>query len=238
MQAALGAGMTGDPACEDLCSLLEAQEILRKEGAGMESSVYVIFSSTPYRIGSMIRRYTGEPYNHVSIALDPELKEMFSFARRYYRTPLYGGFVKETLSRFCVDGQHAYVQICKLSVTPEQHSALSQRLEHMLAHQDYYLYNHLSALTAGLRRPVVLKGAYTCVEFCVDCLHRLGLPVTPGKYYSLETLRLLLKEHVIYTGYLHDQGDFDPVFYHKQPVTFPLLYTLRDMAALIPRLHK
>lgn len=186
----------------------------------------------------MIRRCTGEPYNHVSIALDPELKEMFSFARRYYRTPLYGGFVKETPSRFCVNGRHAYIQVCKLPVTTEQHQALSQRLQHMLTHQDYYLYNHLSALTAVLHHPVALKEAYTCVEFCVECLHRLGLPVTPGKYYSLEMLRQLLKEQVVYTGYIQDPGDFDPVFYHRRPVTYPLLCTLRDMVALLPRLYK
>jgi hypothetical protein len=62
--------------------------------------VYIVFSSTPYRIGKFIRRLTREAYNHVSIALDPDLTKMYGFARRYYRTPFYGGFVRESLSRY------------------------------------------------------------------------------------------------------------------------------------------
>lgn len=204
----------------------------------MGQCIYIVFSSTPYKIGSMIRAVTGESFNHVSIALDSDMKEMYSFARRYYRTPLYGGFVRESTSRYYISGRRARIQICRIPVTPGQYQMLAQRLHRMLGNREYYLYNHLSIFTIMLRKPIPLKGAYTCVEFCVECLHELGLPVTPGKYYTIGMLQHILKDQVIYEGPLPDTGAFDSVYFQRRPVCFPILHTLRDMAALLPRFRK
>ena len=57
--------------------------------------LYVVFSATPYRMGKLIRFVTREPYNHVAISTEASLTRMYSFARRFYRTPFYGGFVTE-----------------------------------------------------------------------------------------------------------------------------------------------
>ena len=92
--------------------------------------VQLLQGLTPYKIGKMIRTLTGEPYNHVSIALDEELDRMYAFARRYCRVPLYGGFVKETTSRYAPDGVPSMVKIHKLPVSPEAYDALAQRLDH------------------------------------------------------------------------------------------------------------
>ena len=82
----------------------------------MSNYIYVVFSSTPYKIGKTIRMLTGEKYNHVSISLDAELTQMYSFARRYYKTPFYGGFVKESLSRYQLNQNKATIKICKMGV--------------------------------------------------------------------------------------------------------------------------
>ena len=66
--------------------------------------LYIVVSSTPSRMGHFIRRITGQDYNHISVSLDPQLLTMYSFARRYYRTPLFGGFVQETPARYCING--------------------------------------------------------------------------------------------------------------------------------------
>lgn len=198
--------------------------------------IYVVFSATPYIIGRAIRKITGEKYNHASIALDPDLTQMYSFARRFYRTPLYGGFVKESRARYHLGNKASQICICKIPVTQEQYTAIDYKLTTMYSRADAYIYNHISALGAMLRRQIPAKDAYTCVEFCTRILHDLGMDVDPAKYHSVCDLEQLLSEHVIYTGPMPADGKDDTAYYAKRPVSSPTWVTLREIFKLLPRL--
>lgn len=198
--------------------------------------IYVVFSSTPYFIGKAIRKVTGEQYNHISISLDEGLTQMYGFARRYYRTPLYGGFVRESHARYCPKGVSTDICLCRLPVTREQYTQLKARLAGMYHKKDHYLYNHLSALGALFHKCVKVKDAYTCVEFCVELLHSLGIGLTPGKFYSVEDVRKLLKSMCIYTGKMPTPESEDPEFFAERPVPYPICTTLRELFKLLPRL--
>ena len=202
----------------------------------MSNHIYIVFSSTPYKIGKAIRFFTGEPYNHVSIALDEELKEMYSFARRYYKTPFYGGFVKESLSRYQHNGNKADICIYKLPVTEQQYNRIRIRMRHMLRNKEIYLYNHISILGTIVKRPVKIKGAYTCAEFCVLILNNLGLDVQPDKYYTLGNLQEKLKDYINYTGPIPQAESYDIDFYADKPTTHPSAKTVRDFLRLFPRI--
>ncbi len=199
--------------------------------------VYIVLSSTPNRMGRMIRKATGEAYNHASIALDENLSRMYSFARRYYATPLYGGFVKESLSRFHQEGQPSEIQVYKLPVSDEKYTALEERLEIMYQDSAQYLYNHLSALSSVFHCRICAKDAYTCSEFCVQVLYELGVDVNPKQCYSVCEIGKLLAQYQIYTGVI-PEGTYDESFYQKKPVKNPIWVTLRDMGKLLPRLGK
>ena len=202
----------------------------------MTNFIYVIFSSTPYKIGKAIRCLTGDRYNHVSIALDEDLTQMYSFARRYYRTPFYGGFVKESLSRYQPDGIHANICICKIPVTNQQYKRVCIRMRQMLRYNEKYLYNHISILGTLVKRPVRTKGAYTCAEFCVLILNEMGLNIDPNHYYSIGALEGKLRKFAIYTGPIPTTDNYDEDFYSKQPTRYPMLKTIRDFLRLIPRI--
>lgn len=198
-------------------------------------SVYIVFSSTPYKIGKLIRRFTGESYNHVSISLDKELTRMYSFARRFYRTPFYGGFVKESRARYHLKGIPSQIKICRLAVSDEDHAALTKRLQAMYERREQYLYNHLSVVTIPFQRLVLLKDAHVCTEFVAHQLQQLGLPVDPKKYYSVGALERLLEDSVIYVGdALPADGD-DP-FFDPHPVSH--FTTLRSFGRLLCRIGK
>lgn len=199
--------------------------------------VYIVLSCTPNKMGKMIRKVTGEAYNHASIALDEDLSRMYSFARRYYETPLYGGFVKESLSRFHQEGQSSEIQIYKLPVPREKYVALEQLLEEMHRNSARYLYNHLSALTSVFHFRACAKDAYTCSEFCVDILKELGMDIDNKRSYSVCQIGKFLESYHIYTGPI-PLGAPDEDFYAKKPVPHPFFTTLRDMGKLIPRLGK
>ena len=200
-----------------------------------QQSIYVVFSSTPYKIGKAIRALTRETYNHVSISLDESLSQMYSFSRRYNRTPFYGGFVRESISRYHRKGHTAQIRVCRLQITTEQHKTLEAHLNTLFEQKERYLYNHLSASTALLHKPVKVRDAYTCVEFCLEILHACGVDVDPEKYYSVGDLEQLLRPFAIYTGPIPEADDYDAAFFAKHPVSHPLRKTIKDILRLFYR---
>ena len=199
--------------------------------------LYVVFASTPYKMGRFIRRFTGETYNHVSIALDEGLTQMFSFARRYYRTPFYGGFIKESLSRYHIHGQSADIKVCRIPVSREQHDQLYAQLKNMYANKEHYLYNHLSALFTPIKKLIQVKDACICTQFAAQILLLAGMDTDPARYYSVGDIEKLVESFAIYTGPA-PQGDYDDSFYAKKPVPHPVFTTIRNIFALFPRIGK
>lgn len=200
--------------------------------------VYIVFSATPYRMGRFIRKFTGETYNHASIALDEELTQLYGFARRYYRTPFYGGFVKESLSRYLVNEKATDIRVCRLPVSTEQYLALAQLLTGMYQERDRYLYNHLSAALAIFRYPAKVKDAYTCIEFCVRVLHDAGFDLDPQKYYTVGQVESLLRPYAVYTGPMPQPQEIDREYYADKPVPHPFAATLSSIIALFKRLKQ
>lgn len=198
--------------------------------------IYIVFSSTPYKVGKLIRRITGEEFNHVSISLDKDLTQMYSFARRHYRLPLYGGFVHESRSRYHVSGNTASICLCALPVTDRQYLTLGSMLRDMHRKSRFYIYNHLSALGAVIHRPIRARDAYTCVEFCMKVLRDLDIDIQPEKYYSVGDIQRLLEPFIIYSGIMPEPDSFDAAYYAKKPVSHPIYTTVRDMLKLLPRL--
>ena len=198
-------------------------------------NVYIVFSSTPFRMGKLVRQFTGDKYNHISVSLDRELTQMYSFARRYYKMPLYGGFVRETISRYNLDGATTQVCICAIPVTEEQYASLTRQLQTMEANKEHYLYNHLSAVAAVFRRTAKREDAYTCVEFCTDVLRRIGIRLDSNRYYTIGQLHSILEPNIVYTGILEPAQTLDLEFYAENPVEHPSTATLRSIGRLLKR---
>jgi len=200
-----------------------------------QQNIYVVFSSTPYKMGKAIRALTRETYNHVSISLDESLSKMYSFSRRYNRTPFYGGFVRESVSRYHRKGHTAQIRVCRLQITQEQYRTLENHINALFAQKERYLYNHLSASTALLHKPVKVRDAYTCVEFCVEILRSCGIDVDPDSYYSVGDLEKMLHSFTIYTGPAPEADIYDAAFFAKRPVSRPLQKTVKDILRLFYR---
>ena len=202
--------------------------------------LYVVFSSTPYRMGQLIRFLTRAQYNHVSISLEPTLETMYGFARRYYRTPFYGGFVKESLARYHLNGNPSQVRVCRIPVTDGQHTGLEQQLNAMYTDRHKYLYNHLSVIGTPFRRRIPVRDAFICVEFVVDILSAVLSQQVPMGYYSVEQLAKHLEPYVIYQGTVPKAQCEDPDFFSRKPIPHPIYSSIRSITALIPRMlsHK
>lgn len=199
--------------------------------------LYVLFSATPYRIGRWIRFITGEPYNHVSIATGEDLTSIYSFARRYYHTPFYGGFVAEDPCRYRHNGRTSTIRLYRLPLTSKQWQRLQDMLEDMKQNADRYLYNHLSAIAAPLHLKVRVKKAFTCAEFTVNVLSTLGFDFYPNRFYTIGDIADRLGAYHIYTGDFPAGTGKDTSFFHPHPVRHPLVASTRDLLRLFWRRH-
>lgn len=197
--------------------------------------VYILFSATPYRMGKMIRFVTGEPYNHVSIAMEQDLQTLYAFARRYRNTPLYGGFVTEGPCRYHKNGDSAKICLCRIPITEAQRSQLNLRFSHMAAEAERYIYNHLSALMAPFHRKIHVKDAYTCVEFTVSVLQELGMDFSTRRFYSVGEIAKKLSPYVIYTGDFPTPPEETGSFLQRQSLAKAWYLSARDILALVWR---
>lgn len=204
----------------------------------MESNpkyIYVLFSATPYRMGRMIRFVTGEAYNHVAIALEEDLTKLYAFARRYYHTPFYGGFVTERPYRYHHNGSTAQIRLYRLPVSDAQWQQLHRRLSHMSAQPEHYLYNHLSAAAALFHRKVSVRDAYTCAEFTVSVLQELGFNFSLRRFYSIGDIAGKLEPYHFYDGEFPVPPEGGSAFFAPNPVRHPIFASARDFLTLFWR---
>ena len=61
------------------------------------SRIYLLLTRSGTRLSGAISFFTGDSYTHVSLAFDPELRSLCSFARRNHAFPLPAGLVQESL---------------------------------------------------------------------------------------------------------------------------------------------
>ena len=196
--------------------------------------LYVVFSATPLKMGSMIRSVTGEKYNHVSISFDPELKKLYSFARHYKNAPLYGGLVRETPARYKHDGKTADIFVCALPITDEQCRAIKNRIREMLKAPSNCHYNMFSAATSIVSRRVFIKNCYTCVEFIAHILSKVCPEISDTRFYGVEDIRQILKDYEIYSGKFPDIENESDTDYERE-ISLPDLfyYTVKGEVELI-----
>ena len=168
----------------------------------MQKYIYVIFSSTPYKMSKFIRAFTRNFYNHVSVSIDPNLECFYSFARKNKRAPFYGGFVQESKLRFVNKNKYSVIKIAKIPVNEKQFEKVSEILSNMKEHSEAYIYNTVSALVSVFGKKVTIKNAYTCVEFVMYLLRNAEIieNVNPYKNYSIRMLEILLNDYTSFEG--------------------------------------
>lgn len=156
--------------------------------------VYVMASQTDSGIARMIRAVTHYPYNHVSLTLDPQFHNWYSFARYVQDTPLYGGFIRETPARLMGEQGDTQVRIFRVDI-PEKSAAELEAMLPLAGQRDSGLiYNHLDVLACAVGSRIQVPGCHTCLSFACHVLDR--------EFQSIEALCDALSPCQIYEGSL------------------------------------
>ncbi|WP_438348744.1 hypothetical protein ACP8HI_24655 [Paenibacillus sp. FA6] len=146
------------------------------EDKHLESSIYVLLTDTGTLFGSLIKRFTAAPYNHASLALDVELNEVFSFARKQPNNPWIAGFVEEdvyegTFSRF----PNTRCALLRLQVSKQQYTDAIRIVRSFQDEQQAYRYNLVGLLGVLMDLDLNAKNAYFCSQFVAETLRNTGL---------------------------------------------------------------
>ena len=198
--------------------------------------IYIVFSNTPGKMGRFIRAMTHGTYNHVSVALDGDLSEMYSFARLKRDTPFCGGFVVEGSERYRFGGRAAKISVCRVNVGEEGVEKVRDQIRRMREHSEIYVYNMISAMLAPWRKRVYVRDSFTCVEFAVSILSSAGVRLTDNCYSAMELYEQLRGGEVYRGEYPKTASVVDARFGDHISIPYCTISSVKQLGLLMRRL--
>ena len=161
--------------------------------------LYLILTHTGTALSTIIKYYTKDEFSHVSIALDSDLKEMYSFGRLHPYNPFWGSFVHEeinkgTFKRF----KKTKTEVYSFFVTDEQYDKAKKIITYFNENKRKYRFNFIGLACISIHKKVKRKNKFYCAEFVKHVLKSSGiseanhLPVLikPEDFKQLPGLRL------------------------------------------------
>ncbi|GEN32172.1 hypothetical protein HNQ35_001250 [Cerasibacillus quisquiliarum] len=171
-----------------------------------ERIIYILFMDTGTYLSRLIHLYTKQSLNHVSIAFDKELTEVYSFGRKRPRNPFSGGFVREDIrSKYL---RHARCALYTFRLTEAEYEQIRHLVSQFERNKDQYRYNFLGLLGFLFRIKIKRKRAFFCSQFVATLLrHSQSFKLTkPTCFTKPEDIRCQEGMTLIYQGIL---GDYD-----------------------------
>lgn len=170
--------------------------------------VYIILSNTDSVVSKMVKIYTKKRYSHVSISLDKELKNMYSFGRLKATNPFIGGFVHEsknhgTFYRF----KDTTATIYSLEIEDEKYKKMQGEIDYFKKTRREYGFNAIGLFAVAAHLKIKRKNKYYCAEFVQELLQRTGVHnefpniIKPEDFLKIPGLELeydgLLREYKV-----------------------------------------
>lgn len=178
-------------------------------------SLYIMISNTNTGVGKLIRKRTKYPYSHVSLTLNPSMREWVSFARFQKETVFAAGFVVEDIQRFASLDTSMQVRIFQIPITDDNYEKLSSLFALAGKDRKYFLYNLFDAFLGAFRHRFRIPGCYTCIGFANAILGT--------DFIWISELADYLKDYSFYEGNYWDLVQWekpDPNNNYLQPVSF------------------
>lgn len=141
-----------------------------------ERKIYILLTDTGTLFTRLIKLYTKSPLNHASLALDINLKELYSFGRKNPHNPFNGGFVQENIKNHPFKRATCEVYSCLIS--EKEYRRLTESIKKLKNNEKDYKYNLLGLFGIILNREVKRKNAYFCSQFVTALLYKNGIKLT------------------------------------------------------------
>ncbi len=167
--------------------------------------VYIILSHTGTVLSRVIKTYTKDEYSHVSIALDENLNEMYSFGRLNAYNPFWGGFVHEsinygTFKRF----KNTYSAVYSIEVTKKQFDDMKTIIKSFNRRKSMYGFNALGLFAVPFHIRVNRRNAFYCAEFVKYVMESAHVKVDVPEIIKPEDFKDLNNSKLEYKGKLSE----------------------------------
>ncbi len=180
--------------------------------------IYVMISQTGTSGSRFFKMITRRPYNHSSLSLDKEMREMYAFGRRWLYWQFVAGLVQEDPDTFVYKRfKRTRCKIMEIPVTEGQHDAVRRVIEQdFLPEMPRHKYDFLGLpfKSMGIDWPRPYR--FVCSHFVAEVLVRAGVftfsrPPFLVYPHHLEELLSLPGARVLYEGTLtgYKRGRFD-----------------------------
>lgn len=134
-----------------------------------ERTIYFLFTDTGTYLSKVINYFTKQSLNHVSLAFDPELHQVYSFGRKKPRNPFIGGFVKEDIRSDFL--RNSACAIYSFTVTEKDVTQIKERIAEIELRKSNYKYNFIGLLGVLLQVEINRNNALFCSQFVATVLN-------------------------------------------------------------------
>lgn len=168
--------------------------------------VYIVLSYTGTILSRIVKMYTKKEYSHVSISLDENLNEMYSFGRIYAYNPFLGGFVRESIEfgTFRRFRKKIKTKIYSLEVDDKQYEQIKKIIGNINSEKNSYRFNVLGLIAIMFNCKVKRHRCFYCAEFVKYVFDNtsleVGLPelIKPDDFSSIKGIK------TVYSGLLDE----------------------------------
>ncbi len=165
--------------------------------------IYIVLTYTGTIISKIVKFYTRKTYSHVSIALDKNLEDMYSFGRLRPYNAFIAGFVHErmdsgTFKRF----KETKAIVFWLEVTDEQYDKIEKTIGYMKLHKEKYKFNLIGLFLVSIHIKRIKKYSFYCAEFVKYVLQNAGIGKNLPKIIKPEDFKQLEGINIEYEGLL------------------------------------
>jgi len=180
----------------------------KKETQGTRE-IYILLIRTQSLLSRVIHIATREEYTHVSIGMESDCTQFYSFARRYTNLPLPAGFVRESIdSGMMAKSKTAPCALYRISVPESAYYTLRRKFKKMLKKQKRFQYSVLGTFLCFFGIAYKRENKYFCSQFVAETLNEAGLlklTKSPALYHPVDFIELPQVE-LCYKGTLGGLG--------------------------------
>lgn len=164
--------------------------------------IYIVLTRTNTIVSRLIRLFKKDEYTHASIALDRDLRKMYSFGRKYLYNPFIGTFKIEHKD----DGVYRLQRkvpclVLEVEVTEQQYEKAQGIIRHFVSNSNLYKYNYKGLLYNLFNIEAYSDNRFLCSEFVYYVLNQSGVVDfnIPGNLVRPQSL-LNIKGNIMYKG--------------------------------------
>lgn len=165
--------------------------------------LYVLMSRSDTWFSSLIYRMSPGDFTHAALALDRDLRDLYSFGRHYSRIPLPAGFITENVHTG-VYGRCGLnrCRVYRVPVSEEGYRKTEKLLQYMQKNAEFYHYNLFGVVLCALKISRRRKARFFCSQFVAEMLLRseaVMLPKPPSLMRPADLMALPELE-LVYEG--------------------------------------